>query len=175
MPEKRGLPGLREHSEPPETKVPSHRPGPSPAPPSLAASVHTWGLELGLSGADPRARWLSSAARPGGHYVPHLGGVTHTREPRPSPDGTRGPRGGVPAAFLTTSPRPRTEPTPTNAHTYAHKLTYVHTHRPWGTPPSSCHCDHKGCKHVCKDPESGKTALSFHRVGGVTWPRSQSR
>lgn len=76
MPEKRGLPGLREHSEPPETEVPSHRPGPSPA-----ASVHMWGLELGLSGADPGAGWLSSAARPGGHYVPHLEGVTHTGEP----------------------------------------------------------------------------------------------
>lgn len=175
MPEKRGLPGLQEHSEPLKTKVPSHRPGPGPAPPSLAASVHTWGLELGLSGADPGAGWLSSAARPGGRYCTTFGGVTHRGEPRPSPDGAHGPRGDVRAAFLTTYLCPHTMPTPTYAHTYAYTLTYVHTYRPQRTPPSSGQCDHKGCRHVCKDPESGKTAFSFHRVGGVTWPRSHSR
>ena len=67
MPKRRGLPGLREQNEPPRRR--SHLTGRG-----LGASVHTWGLELGLSGADPGAGWLSSGAQPGGHYAPRSRG-----------------------------------------------------------------------------------------------------
>ena len=124
MPERRGLPGLREQSEPPRPRSPLTGRG-------LGASVHTWGLELGLSGAGPGG-WMAELMSPArqSRCTTFAGGgwVTHTAEPRPSPDGTRGPRGGVPAAFLTTYPRPRTVRPPqmhTRVRTRSHTCTHI--------------------------------------------------
>lgn len=123
MPKRRGLPGLLEQNEPPRRR--SHLTGRG-----LGASVHAWGLELGLSGADPGGRMaeLRSPARRSLCTTFAGGGrVTHTAEPQPPPDGTRGPRGGVPAAFLTACPCPRTV-RPRQMHTRMRTCSHACTH-----------------------------------------------
>ena len=113
MPERRGLPGPREQNETPRPRSPLTGRG-------LGASVHTWGLELGLSGAAPGVT-VHHVGGEGGH--PHSGAS-------PSPDGARGPRGGVPAAFLTAEACPRIVRPHRRTHICIHAHTRAHTQGP---------------------------------------------